>query len=390
MHLKFPKYLYCALLLSVACGQGNPSPPVSSTAHSPFSLRVEIDSLAHPWSMAFLSENEVLISEKDGSLLRVDLNNTSVFTIKGLPEDRFQNIREEDPRDNSGLFEVLLDPNFQDNQRIYLSYAAQDERGTGLKVIRAVWKEDSLLEIQPILVAKPFRKDLFHYGGGMTFGSDGMLYITCGERYYNEIDQPRIPIAQDLGDMRGKIFRIHPDGRIPTDNPDLGPEAFPGCYAWGIRAAQGIIRRPGSKEIWFSEHGSRQGDEINQLLPGANYGWPIQTTGTYRNESYSPPEIGDSKFTPPKWSWEQTVAPTGLCFYTGEDFPEWKGHLLIAGLSKGSLWKIQVQGNTLSDPVHLMEENPIRLRKVAQSPGGRLFLLTDEANGKLIQIIPSP
>ena len=388
--MKFPIFFFAAWIFAIACNPENSSQTPSSPELSPafFSFQVQIDSLAHPWSMAFLSEEEVLISEKDGVLKRIELPSKRVFSIAGLPEDRFQHIRQEDPRDNSGLFEIVLDPDFPENQWIYLSYAAQDEKGTGLKVIRAIFHEDSLQDIQPILVVKPFRRDWFHYGGGMTFGADGMLYITAGERYYNEIDQPKVPVAQDPADMRGKIYRIHPDGRIPKDNPDFGPGTLPGCYAMGIRAAQGIIQRPQSEEIWFTEHGSRQGDEINLLLPGANYGWPIETTGTYRNEDYQPPKSPGDTFTPPKWSWDQTVAPTGLCFYTGEAFPQWKGHLFVAGLSKGSLWKIQFSEHAPSSAENLMQENPVRLRKVVQSPKGKLFLLTDEANGKLIQLTP--
>ncbi|MEM6628659.1 MAG: PQQ-dependent sugar dehydrogenase [Bacteroidota bacterium] len=380
-----------SLLYFLACKRNSlpKNPTDNSPTPSEFALSVVLDSLAHPWSMAFLAENEVLVAEKDGILKRILLDSKQVFPVAGLPTDRFQSIRQEDPRDNSGLFEVLLDPNFLENRWVYLSYTAEDETGMGTKVIRAKLNQDRLEKIQTLLEAKPFRKDLFHYGGGMTFGNDGKLYITCGERFYNEIDQPDLPVAQDLSDMRGKIYRINPDGTIPADNPNFGSNAIPGCFALGIRAAQGITRRPETNEIWFSEHGSRQGDEINFLQAGANYGWPIETTGTYRNETYQAPQLPKEDFFSPRFSWEQTVAPTGLCFYIGKEFTEWTGDLLVAGLSRGSLWKITFEDDRPLGAENLMKENPIRLRKVVQSPGAKLYILTDEKNGKLIQLIPA-
>ena len=346
-----------------------------------------IDSLRHPWSMAFLSEEEVIVSEKDGDLLRINLSTKERHTISGFPEDLVDSIRVRDGRDNSGIFEVVLHPDFQQNQQIYVSYAAEAERGSTTKVVRARLQNDYLEEVAVILVAQPYSRDLFHYGGGMTFGSDGKLYVTVGERYYSEIDQPDLPVAQDIQDRRGKIYRLNPNGSIPVDNPEMGLEAVPGIYAMGIRAAQGITLHPETGDIWFSEHGSFQGDEINLLEAGANYGWPIKTTGNYRNKDFKPPVI-DATFTASAWSWEETVAPTGLCFYTGEEFPAWKGKLLVPGLSKGNLWLMKVEGQKITSVEKLFPEKPLRLRKVAQSPEGKTYLLTDEPQGRILRLLP--
>ena len=224
----------------------------------------------------------------------------------------------------------------------------------------------------------------------MTFGPDKKLYLTIGERYYNEKDQPLVPIAQDLTDKRGKIHRLNEDGSIPEDNPDFGEEAIPSIYAIGIRAAQGITQNKATGEIWFSEHGSMQGDELNLLKAGANYGWPLQTTGTYRNQDYEPPKIGDQNLMEPHHFWLQTIAPTGLVFYTGKEFNAWKGNLILSGLSRGSLWRIQLEGTSVVSVEELFVHDRVRSRKVALSPNGALYMLTDEGNGKLILIKNAP
>ncbi|MEX0287633.1 MAG: PQQ-dependent sugar dehydrogenase, partial [Flavobacteriaceae bacterium] len=284
----------------------------------------------------------------------------------------------------------VTDPHFQTNHHIYVSYVAKGAGGTTTKVIRAQLEQDSLINIKTLLVALPFTEGLFHYGGGMTFGPDKKLYVTVGERIFNESDEPDPPIAQDIKDRRGKIYRLNKDGSIPSDNPDFGPDAVPGIYASGIRAAQGITLNSATGQIWFSEHGTRQGDEINLLKAGANYGWPIITTGKYRSLDYTPPDTKNTEFTDPRWYWLQTVAPTGLNFYWGDEFPEWKGNLLVPGLSRGSLWRLRIENDTVKSLEELFVDARERARKVIQSPGGKLYLLTedlkDRKNGKIIRI----
>lgn len=345
-----------------------------------------LDSLKHPWSISFLSEDEVLISEKDGSLIKANLKDKSKIEIKSFPDDLVDSIRVKDFRDNSGIFEVLQHPDFINNQIIYISYAAENLKGTTTKIIKAKLEADSLVNKQTIFLADPYRFDLFHYGGGMTFGNDGKLYFTIGERYYNENEQPNFPVAQNLNDKRGKIHRLNDDGSIPNDNPDFGIGKSSSIYAVGIRAAQGIALDKQSGQIWFSEHGSVQGDELNLLQKGANYGWPIQTSGKYRNTEYVPPKLDGVEFTKPKHYWLQTIAPTGLCIYRGAEFPSWQGDIILAGLSRGSLWRIKLDGDTPRSIEELFLYDRVRSRKVAISPLGKLYMLTDELNGKLVRI----
>ena len=342
--------------------------------------------LAHPWDMAFLSASEALVTEKDGGLQRVSLTTGAVSPIAGFPDD-LDNIRRGDPRDNSGMFGVVLDPAYAENGWIYVAYSAGDAAGTATRVIRArLDADDALNDIEEVFLATPLSTDRFHYGGGLVFGADGKLYVTIGERFFNERDQPALPVSQDPADARGKIYRLNPDGSIPEDNPAFGAGATPGLYAMGIRASQGLTLNPASGVIWFSEHGSRQGDEINILRPGANYGWPVRTIGAYRNADYVPPSLDDRSYADPAYAWEETTAPTGLAFYTGSDFPQWRGDLFVAGLSRGSLWRLDIEGETVRSAERLFEDAPVRLRNVKQSPDGKLYLLTDEADGRIIRI----
>ena len=365
-----------------------------------------LDGLKCPWSIAFVSDDDAIIAEKEGGLLRVRLSTGERQAIAGFPEDLVTDIHAVRRGDNGGLFDVVLDPDFAQNRRIYVAYAAQKGTGRTTKVIRGTLDSAAgasrLTDVQTLLVAEPFTDDEFyHYGGGLVFGSDGKLYVTIGERLFDEKDQPPLPIAQDVKDRRGKIYRLNPDGSVPADNPDFGEGAAPGLFATGIRAAQGLTVHPDTQEIWFSEHGTRQGDELNRLKAGANYGWPIKTTGGYRTVDYKPPELPDAVFEAPVWYWLQTVAPTGLTFYRGDTFPTWKGDLLVGGLSRGSLWRFDFEGGEIVSVEELFVNDRVRTRKVAQSPDGTLYMLTDtiidvstgklrftgEASGQLIRIV---
>ncbi len=400
-------FLTSFILLFVSCTNPDTKPDtVISQARNTEIIPIKetvIENLKRPWSMDFINEEMVIVAEKDGDLLRVNLSTKTKYPIKGFPSDLADSIQMVKgkfefgifPRDadgykakyNAGIFEVLLDPDFETNNRIYVSYVSQnEEEKSTTKVIRAILKEDVLTEIETLFVATPYAHGLFHYGGGMTFGEDGKLYFTIGERLFNEVLEPEVPIAQDLKDKRGKIYRINPDGSIPSDNPDFGADAVAGMYAVGIRAAQGITTHPQTGKIWFSEHGTIQGDEINVLKKGANYGWPNITSGKYRDKNYSPSKIEGVDFTSPIWYWLHTVAPTGLTFYTGDEFASWENNLIVPGLSRGSLWRLTINGETVKSVEELFVDDRVRTRKAEVSPEGKLYILTDEDNGRIIRI----
>ena len=365
---------------------------------------VVMEGLKRPWSMAFLSETEALVAEKDGDLLRVNLSTGERKAIAGLPEDVGRPILIDTTQHaqgvfpgpahgqrhafNAGWFQVLLDPKFEVNHLIYLSYAAvNEEQAHATKVIRGVLAGDKLTQVETIFLAAPYSHGLFHFGGGMVFGPEGKLYLATGERNFFEYLNPEIPTAQDVRDPRGKIIRINADGSIPEDNPDFGPEAVPGLYALGIRATQGMVVDPTTGRIWFSEHGTMQGDELNLLHAGANYGWPNRTSGGYRTSDYQPKDLPGAVYTDPAHFWEVTVAPTGLAFYKGNEFAQWDGDLLVPGLSKGNLWRMKTDGDQVTGAEELFINDRIRLRKVVTSPLGKIYLLTDEENGRIIRLV---
>ncbi len=405
------QFFFLSVLFLLGCQTSQKSEKTTSDHRNPVIpiKEIIIDGLSRPWSMAFLSETEVLLSEKDGNLLRIDLTTREKHIIKGFPSDKTDSLtykKAEYPFGtfpsrlpdgskvtfNAGILDVVTDPDYATNQQLYISYTAKGKGGATTKIISAELQNDSLVNIQPLLLALPYSHGLFHFGGGMTFGPDGKLYVTVGERIFNEINEPELPVAQDVTDRRGKIYRINPDGSIPEDNPDFGPESIPGLYALGIRAAQGITMEPETGNIWFSEHGTVQGDEINLLQAGANYGWPIKTSGKYRDKDYQPPPMEGTNFADPVWYWLQTVAPTGLTFYTGDEFPAWKDNLMVPGLSRGSLWRVRLEGETVKSMEELFIDNRERSRKAVMSPGGKLYILTEDlkhrTNGKIVRIKP--
>ncbi len=345
---------------------------------------IVFEGLKRPWSIAFMTEEDALVSEKDGDLVKINLLNKERTKINGFPADMSDSLI--GFGDNTGRFEVVLDPDFIKNQFIYLSYAAQRGNLRTTKIIRATLSGSSLKGIKTLFVAEPYTTERYHYGGGMVFGEDGKLYFTIGERLFTEKDQPLIPIAQNIQDKRGKIYRINSDGTIPVDNPDFGSQAVPGLYAVGIRAAQGITVNKSSGTLWFTEHGTHQGDEINILKAGANYGWPVKTTGKYRYADFKPQSDSTVNYTDPLWYWPQTVAPTGLQFYSGNEFAIWNGNLIVGGLSRGSLWRMVIEGEKIISAEELFTDSRLRIRKVVQSPAGKLYLLSDEMNGKVIRI----
>lgn len=324
--------------------------------------------------MAFLPGGDMLVTEKDGGLVRVAPDG-SKRQIAGLPAD-LDNVRQ-DPRDNSGLFDVVLHPDFAANGRIYFSYSGKGPGGTATHLATARLAGDALEDVSTIFAATPYSADRFHYGGALLVGRDGMLYLAVGERHFNERNNPVLPAAQDPEDRRGKFHRF-----------TLGGAPAPGLFASGIRAVQGMAQDTAGN-IWFTEHGSVAGDEINILQEGANYGWPIATSGAYRNTEWKPGKtLEGAAYTPPAFTWgrETTVAPTGLTVYSGKAFPEWRGDLIIGGLSRGNLLRADIDGGKVVSVEPLMADQPVRIRNAKQGPEGSLYVLTDEANGRIIRL----
>jgi aldose sugar dehydrogenase len=257
---------YClTVLLGAGCAHAAPDRPVKTEAAT-FRVVELAGGLAYPWSVAFLPGGGMLVTEKPGRLRLVQDGRLREAPVAGVPDVYY--------RDQGGLFDVVLDPDFARNRTLYLSYAYAEGGRTTTRVMRARYAPEGLSEQKLIFEARPLVESSKHFGGRLAFMRDGTLLITMGERFV------RRELAQDLGADMGKVLRIDRDGSAPPDNPFVGRQgARPEVYTYGHRNPQGLLVDPRDGTVWEQEHGAMGGDEINLLKPGANYGWPLVAYG---------------------------------------------------------------------------------------------------------------
>lgn len=341
-----------------------------------FRLITVVDDLDEPWGMAFLPEGDVLVTEKAGQLRRIRDGRLLPEPVTGLPEVTVVG--------QGGLMDVALDPDFINNRRIYLSYAAAGNGGYGTEVARGRLSGNRLEQVEVIFRALPKLDGGRHFGSRLLFAPDGSLFITLGERGDREQ-------AQNLGTHPGSLIRILPDGSVPADNPYAGMDGVrPEIYTHGNRNMQGIALQPGTDRIWTHEHGPQGGDEVNIMTPGTNYGWPVITYGV---NYVIGTQIGEGThkagMAQPRHYWVPSIAPSGMAFYTGPHFPAWQGDLFVGSLKFGLLARLIVEGERIIDEERLLENAVTRVRDVKQGPDGYLYLLTNESNGRLLRIEPA-
>ncbi len=377
-----------ALLISLwvlaACGsEGNSNGSEKTRATAPTSVDpryvVLNDLLVRPWGLAFLPDGRILVTEKRGRMVILSAEGTSVQeAVTGLPAvaDASQ----------GGLLDVALDPDFTTDPWIYWTYA---EPGTGAElglagtaVARGRLIGNTLNDVEVIYRQKPKVTGGGHFGSRIAFRSDRTLYVTLGERQ-------KFTPAQDLTTTLGKVIRINRDGTIPPDNPSIiGAE--PEIFSYGHRNPQGAAIRPGGDELWVSEHGPQGGDEINKIVAGGNYGWPVVSYGCNYGDPVSDAcRIGGGVHAPnyiePVSYWVPvSIAPSGMIFYTGAGFPQWQGNLFIGALIGTALWRVELNEDQEVLRERLFFEPNERIRDVGQGPDGWIYLLTD--SGKLVQI----
>ena len=353
-----------------------PSDSFTSKAGVQFRVIDIATRLVHPWSLAFLPNGDMLVTERPGRLRRIHDGRLESEPIAGTPKVA--------ARDQGGLLDIALHPDFARNGRIYLSYFADAPGGAGVEVVRAKLGGSRLTESKVIFRAEPTMPGNLNLGSRLLFLTDGTLLITVGDRFSTR-DQ-----AQNLGNDLGKIVRLKDDGSVPADNPFQGkPGANPEVFAYGVRNAQGLTLRPGTSEIWENEHGPRGGDEVNIVRAGANYGWPKITYGIDYNGSI----ISDKKALPgmeqPVVYWVPSIAPSGMAFYAGDKFPAWKGDLFVGALKLTHLRRLRLEGNRVVDQEVLLHQLDQRIRDVRSGPDGYLYLLTDEQNGRVLRLEPA-
>lgn len=321
-----------------------------------------------PWDLAFLSETELLVTEKAGALWRMNLATGERAAVTGLPAVKVQG--------QGGLHAVILHPKFAENGWIYLSYAAAmaDGSGANTQVTRAKLSGTQLSEPKLLFAARAPARRGQHFGGAMVFDREGYLFISVGDR--GERDD-----AQKLSTHNGKILRLHDDGRVPADNPYVKtPGALPEIWSHGHRNPQGLALDAATGRIWESEHGPQGGDEINLIQRGRNYGWPVITYGREYGTGF---KIGEGKaradVEPPVHWYVPSIATGGIAFYDGAVmFPEWKNSVFVAAL-RGHLNRVQLdeQGRFVKEE-RLLGGRNLRIRGVRVSPSGALWVVTDD------------
>lgn len=331
--------------------------------------------LVQPWSIAFLPDGRLLVTERPGRL--------RVFANGRLEQRPLAGVPAVVANGQGGLLDVCLHPGFARNGVLYLSYAGDDGGGAATTVARAELGDGGLRGATPIFTALPRAPGGLHFGSRLAFDRAGLLYVTTGERYSRDR-------AQDLRDLAGKVVRLRDDGSVPPDNPFVGrSDARPEIFTWGHRNPQGLAMHPVTGRMWETEHGPRGGDELNLLVAGANYGWPRATHGVDYSGAVISPHRSLPGMQDPVRAWVPSISPCGLVFYTGEAFPAWKGSAFTGALSSQALFRIELAGERYRAEERLLADRLPYIRDVRQGPDGLIYLVTHAEDGGLYRLEPA-
>ncbi|MCS6931377.1 MAG: PQQ-dependent sugar dehydrogenase [Acetobacteraceae bacterium] len=366
------------LLALVVLAASATAQEIERSAAATFRAETFASGFTHGWSLAFLPDGRALLTERPGGLRLVGRDGSVSARLSGAPDvvaDR-----------QGGLLGIALAPDFSISRELWLcgSGAAPGGVLTRLWSARLSADESRLEGLRTVLDAGPAQaRGMLHFGCRIAFGPEGHVYLSTGER--NE-DRMR---AQRLDDLAGKVIRLARDGSIPRDNPFVGrPGARPEIWSYGHRNPQGLAFQPGSGRLFLSEFGPRGGDEINIVLPGRNYGWPIVTHGREYWGGRISSETSRPGMEDPLFVWTPSVSPSGIAFYEGAAFPGWRGSLFVAALNTPGLVRLSVEGARITGEERLLWGRT-RLRDVAVGPEGFLYLVTDEREGRILRLVPA-
>jgi len=365
------------IVMAAAAGACQGQAGLPPTVNDRVQLTTVASGLEHPWSLAFLPDGRLLITERPGRLRYVTMKGEVSEPIAGVPTVFAQG--------QGGLLDVALDPDFGANSTIYFSFAEPGEGDlNGTAVARAKLEGGKLTDLKVIFRQLPKIDSKNHFGSRLVFARDGNLFVTLGERY-SERDS-----AQDLGTHLGKIVRITRDGKVPADNPFVGRKgALPEIWSYGHRNPQGATLHPVTGALWEIEHGPQGGDEVNLPEAGRNYGWPVITYGREYGTGLAIGE-GTAKagIEQPLYYWVPSIATSGMAFYSSDVYPEWKGSLFVGALAAQLVARLEFGAD---GQVKAEERFPVgqRVRDVRQGPDGALYLLTDEDDGRLLRLTPA-
>lgn len=333
--------------------------------------------LDHPWAIVFLPDGRMLITERAGRLRVVTREGRISAPIEGLPRVHAQG--------QGGLLDVVLSPGFAADRTIYWSYAEPRDDGRGTSVARGRLSADMtrVENVQVIFRQMPARESGGHYGSRLVFDREGRLFVTLGERQRPESRA----LAQDLSTTLGKVVRINADGSVPADNPFVGrADARPEIWSYGHRNVQGADLNPDTGVLWTIEHGPRGGDELNIPRAGLNYGWPIVGYGIDYDGSPQHESSQREGMEQPVYYWDPVIAPGDMDFYRGSLFP-WRGDILIAGLNSQALVRLNIEGERVTGEERFAL-GVGRIRDIAESEEGILWIVTDEGNGRVLRLTP--
>ena len=369
-----------------ACAQPSASrqpaaaPAASQAAPAASSeLQVEViaSGLEHPWAVALLPDGRFLVTERPGRLRVIGTDGSVSAPLAGTPQVF--------AKGQGGLLDVVLDPDFGSNRRIWLSYAEPGDGDTaGTAVATATLGDGALSDLRVIYRQLPKVEGGQHFGSRIAFDGKGHVFISQGDRNQR-------PMAQDLDVLQGKLVRLNLDGSIPADNPHANaPGVRKAIWSHGHRNMQGMAADPRTGTVWQSEHGPRGGDELNLPQAGKNYGWPIITHGINYSGLRIPEAEGSAKpgMEPPHHVWEKSPALSGMAFLVGHPQSAWNDSLLLGALVQRSLIRLSLDGDRIVAEERLLEDLGKRIRDVRVGPNGNVYVLTDEGDGQLLRLVP--
>ncbi|CAI48218.1 probable sugar dehydrogenase (homolog to aldose sugar dehydrogenase) [Natronomonas pharaonis DSM 2160] len=355
-----------------------------------FTVETVADGFAHPWGMAFLPNDEqLLVTEREGSLSLLDRESGDVDRLDGLPDVHAAG--------QGGLLDIALDPDFESEPWVYLTYAATNGQGESTTCLgrgRLAAADGRLEDFERLYTAEPFVDSTQHYGSRVVFGEDGMVYMTTGDRGDKDFGPDHV--SQDPSNDLGATLRLAPDGTVPEDNPFTDdPDINDAIFSYGHRNAQGMDIHPDTGDIWQSEHGERDGDEINIIERGGNHGWPVVhygcEYGTDEPVGEQPHERDDT--VGPVYYWEcgsGGFPPSGAMFYDGDAFPEWRGDLFVGNLAGQYLGRFTVDGTVVEETSALLADRDWRIRAIETAPDTDfIYVAVDAGDAPIVRLRPA-
>ena len=356
------------------------TPGFAQAPAAPAGTAVVVRGLTDPWAMAFLPDGRMLITEKAGQLRIATPDGRLSAPLAGLPAVAATG--------QCGLLDVVLDPQFSENRRLFFTFAEPGPGGNSTAVGSARLVDDQLREVRTLFSQKPKVDSRHHCGSRIVVDRQGHLLVGLGDRFSGKDE------AQNPGNHIGKVVRLTAEGRVPADNPFVGRAgAAPEVFSLGHRNIQGAALHPVTGELWASEHGPQGGDEINVVEAGRNYGWPLVTFGRNYVVGTRIGETGPKAgFEQPLHHWVPTsIAPSGMAFLSSDRYqaryPDWKGSLFVGALRGQALVRLTVDGRRVTAEQRLLE-GQARIRDVRQGPDGWLYVLTDGASGQVLRLLP--